>query len=69
MGYNRASASRLVNYGATQGMVIMKRILIVCLLSGLCALDIFAQAGISAITGTVRDASGGGNRRRKGHGR
>jgi hypothetical protein len=36
----------------------MKRILMVCLLSGLCALDMFAQAGISAISGTVRDQSG-----------
>lgn len=36
----------------------MKRIFTLGLLLSLCSLNIFAQAGISAISGTVRDASG-----------
>ena len=36
----------------------MKKLLTLCLLLGVGAVNIFAQAGISAISGTVRDASG-----------
>jgi hypothetical protein len=36
----------------------MKRILTLCLLLSAGAVNIFAQAGLSAITGSVHDASG-----------